>query len=69
MTGGDFKEDPYCADFETPTYYAYNDDDIPAVAMPDLDDIGDDVDIYGQYAGALVQLPIGDQIKSCKVTG
>jgi hypothetical protein len=28
MTDGDLKDDRYFADFETPTYYAYNDDDI-----------------------------------------
>jgi hypothetical protein len=69
MTGGDFKDNTYFSDFETPTCDAYNDDDIPVVSMPNLDGIADDVEIYGQYAGALVQLPIGDQIKSGKVTG
>jgi hypothetical protein len=43
MTVGDFKDNPYFA-AETLTYDAYNNDDTPAVSMPDMDDIPDDVD-------------------------
>jgi hypothetical protein len=62
MTVGYFKDNPYFA-AETLTDDAYNDDDTPAVSMPDMDDIPDDVDTCNQYVGALVQLPIRDHFR------
>jgi hypothetical protein len=37
--------------------------------MPDIDDIKEDndVDTYGQYVGAHMRVPIGDEIRSGKV--
>jgi hypothetical protein len=64
-----FKEDPDYADFFTPTYDCYEDDEVSPSKMPDIDDIkeGHDADTYDQYFGAHVRLPIGDEIRSGKV--
>jgi hypothetical protein len=64
-----FKNDPDYADFVTPTYDFYEDDEIPPSKMPDIDDIKKehDVDTYDQYVGAHIRVPIGDEIRSGKV--
>jgi hypothetical protein len=64
-----FKEDPDYADFVTPTYDCYEDDEVSSSNMPDIYDIkeGNDVDTYDQYVGAHVRVPIGDEILSGKV--
>jgi hypothetical protein len=59
-----FKDDPDYADFVTPTYDCYDEDEDDGVSpskMPDVDDVnnGDDVDTYDQYVGAHVRVPIG----------
>jgi hypothetical protein len=64
-----FKDDPDNADFVTPTYDCYEDDEVSSSNMPDIDDIKEenDVDTYDQYVGARVRVPIGDEILSGKV--
>jgi hypothetical protein len=61
MTKDDFKDDLDFADFETPTYEPYKDDEVPASNMPDIDDVHD-VEAYGQYVDTQVRVPIGDEI-------
>jgi hypothetical protein len=65
----DFQDDPDYADFFTPTYDCYEDDDFPPSKIPDIDDIKKEhaVDTYDQYVGARVRVPIGDEIRSGKV--
>jgi hypothetical protein len=62
----DLQDDPDYADFVTPTFDSYEDDEIPPSKMPDIDDIKNesDVDTYDQYVGAHVRVPIGNEIKS-----
>jgi hypothetical protein len=69
MDKSDFQDDPEYADFVTPTFDCYEDDEVPPSKMPDVDDINkeSDVDNYDQYGGAHVRVPIGDEIKSGKV--
>jgi hypothetical protein len=69
MDTSDFKDDPDYADFVTPTYDCYEDDEVSSSKMPDIDDIKEenDVDTYDQYVGSLVRVPIGDKIHSGKV--
>jgi hypothetical protein len=69
MSKDDFQDDPYYADFVTPTYDCYEDDEVSPSKMPDIDDIKEehDVDTYDQYVGARVRVPIGDEIQSGKV--
>jgi hypothetical protein len=69
MNKNDFKDDPDYADFLTPTYYCYDDDEVTPCKMPNIDDFKDedDVDTYDQYVGAHVRVPIGDEIRSGKV--
>jgi hypothetical protein len=69
MLGADFKDDPDFADFVTPTFEPYEDDEVPVSRMPDIDDVDDDhdVDTYDQYVGAQVRVPIGGEIRSGKV--
>jgi hypothetical protein len=69
MNKNDFKDDPYYAYFVTPTYDCYEDYEVPPSKMPDNDDVKDqdDVDIYDQYVGAHVRVPIGDEIRTGKV--
>jgi hypothetical protein len=69
MNKDDFQDDPDYADFVTPTYDCYEDDEVPPSKMPDIDDIKKehDVDTYDQYVGAHVRVPIGDEIRSGKV--
>jgi hypothetical protein len=69
MNKYDFQYDPDYADFVTPTYDCYEDDEVSPSKMPDIDDIKEehDVDTYDQYVGAHVRVPIGDDIRSRKV--
>jgi hypothetical protein len=69
MNEADFRDDPDYADFVTPTYDCYEDDEVPASMMPDIDDFKsqDDVDTYDQYVGAQVRVPIGYEILTGKV--
>jgi hypothetical protein len=66
MAKDGFKDDPDFVDFETPEYEPYEDDEVPAAHMPDIDDIHD-VDTYNQYIGARVRVPIGDNISNGKI--
>jgi hypothetical protein len=69
MNKDDFQDDPDNADFVTPTYDCYEDDEVSPSKMPEIDDIKEehDVDTYDQYVGAHVRVPIGDEIRSGKV--
>jgi hypothetical protein len=69
MNKDDFQNDPDYADFVTPTYDCYEDDEFSPSKMPYIDDIKEehDVDTYDQYVGAHVRVPIGDEIRSGKV--
>jgi hypothetical protein len=69
MLAADFKDDQDFSDFVTPTFEPYEDDDVPASKMPDIDDVDNDhdVDTYDQYIGAQVRVPIGGEIRSDKV--
>jgi hypothetical protein len=71
MDKSDFKDDPDYADFVTPTYDFYEDDEVSSSKMPYIDDIKEDhdVDTYDQYVGAHVRVPIGYEIRSGKVVG
>jgi hypothetical protein len=62
MSKDDFQDDPHYADFVTPTFDCYEDDEVPTSKMPDIDDIKKehDVDTYDQYVGAHVRVPIGN---------
>jgi hypothetical protein len=70
MKKSDFEEDPNYADFVTPTFDCYEDEEVPPSKMPDIDDIKkeSDVDTDDQYVGAHVRVPIGNEIKIGKVT-
>jgi hypothetical protein len=69
MNKDDFQNDPDYADFVTPTYDCYEDDEVSSSKMTDIDDIKaeNDVDTYDQYVGTHVRVPIGDEIRSGKV--
>jgi hypothetical protein len=69
MDRNDFKYDTDYADFVTPAYDCYEDDEFYSSKIPDIDDIKEenDVDTYDQYVGAHVRVPIGDEILSGKV--
>jgi hypothetical protein len=69
MNKDDFQNDPDYADFVTPTYDCYEDDEVSTCKMPYIDDIKEehDVDTYDQFVGAHVRVPIGDEIRSGKV--
>jgi hypothetical protein len=69
MDKNDLKDDPDYADFFTPTYDCYEDDEVSSSRMPDIDDIKEehDVDTSDQYVGAHMRVPIGDDIRSGKV--
>jgi hypothetical protein len=69
MNKDDFQNDPDYADFITPTYDCYEDDEVSPSKMSDIDDIKEehDVDTYDQYFGAHVRVPIGDEIRSGNV--
>jgi hypothetical protein len=70
MEKSDFQYNPDYADFVTPTFDSYEDNEVPPSKMPDIDDIKNesDVDTYDQYVGDHVKIPIGNEIKSGKVT-
>jgi hypothetical protein len=65
----DFKDEPDYADFVTPTYDCYEDDEVYTSKMPEIDAIKEEnyVDTYDQYVGSHVRVPIGDEIRSGKV--
>jgi hypothetical protein len=69
MNKYDFQNDPDYADFVTPTYDLYEDNEVAPSKMPDINDIKKehDVDTYNHYTGAHVRAPIGDEIRSGKV--
>jgi hypothetical protein len=69
MNKDDFQDDPNYADFVTPTFDCYEDDEVPPSKMSYTDDIKKehDVDTYDQYVGAHVRVPIGNEIRSGKV--
>jgi hypothetical protein len=64
-----FKYDPDYADFVTPTFDCYEDDEVSPSKMSDIDDVKneDDVDTCDQYVASHVRVPIGDEIRSGKV--
>jgi hypothetical protein len=64
-----FKDDPDYADFVTSTYDFYEDDEVPAFNMSDIDDIKikDYVDTYDQYLGDQLRVRIADEIRTSKV--
>jgi hypothetical protein len=68
MNKDDFQDDPDYADFVTPTFDCYEDDEVPPSKMPDIYDIKKehDVDTYDQYVGAHFRVPIGNEIRSGK---
>jgi hypothetical protein len=67
--GAGFKPDDYKGDpdVETPMMPPYGDDKGNEPQMPDADDI--DVDAYGQYVGADVNLAQGDSMANGRVVG
>jgi hypothetical protein len=69
MTEADYKDDPDYADFVTPAYDYYEDDEVPASKMSDIDEVKEkyDVDTYDQYVGAQLRVHIGDEIRTGKV--
>jgi hypothetical protein len=69
MNKSDVQDDPDYADFVTPAFDCYEDDEVPPSNMLDIDDIKKehDVDTYDQYVGAHGRVPIGNEIRSVKV--
>jgi hypothetical protein len=63
------KNDPDYAEFVTPTYDFYEDDEVTLSKMQDIDDVKDEyeVDTHDQYVGAHVRVPIWDDIRFGKV--
>jgi hypothetical protein len=61
-----FKDDPDYAEFLTPTYDSYEDDEVYPSKMPDIDDVKNenDVDTYDEHVGSNVRVPIGDEIRT-----
>jgi hypothetical protein len=54
---------------DTPSYYAYEDDRNSLESMPDADDAREETpDTYDQYVGVSVNVPVGDEIRTGKVT-
>jgi hypothetical protein len=71
MFPDDYKYDPEFSDFsdfDMPSHEVYEDDNVPSQAMPDTDDLGHDVGTHGQYVVASVRVPIGNKIRSGRVT-
>jgi hypothetical protein len=68
MLNADFKDDPEFADFVTPTFEPYEDDEAPVYKIPDIDEVdnGADIDTYDKYVGAHVRVPVGGEIRSGK---
>jgi hypothetical protein len=72
MSPEDYRDDPDFGgfDMETPTHEAYEDERNPSESMPNADDAREETpDSYDQYVGASVNVPIGDELRACKVTG
>jgi hypothetical protein len=72
MSPEDYRDDPDLGgfDMETTTHEAYEDERNPSESMPDADDEREETpDSYDQYAGASVNVPIGDELLAGKVTG
>jgi hypothetical protein len=69
MAEDDLKDDPDYAEFVTPTFELYEDDEAPASKILDIDNIEDkhDFDTYDQHAGVQVRVSIGDDIRTGKV--
>jgi hypothetical protein len=70
MNKSDFKDNPDYADFVTPTYDCYEDDEVSYFKMPYIDDTKEENDVdtsYDQYVGSHVRLPIGNEIRYGKV--
>jgi hypothetical protein len=69
MNDNDFKDDPDYADFVTPTYECYEDDEVFPSNIPYIDDVKNkyDADTYDRYVGDRVRVPIGDEIRTGKV--
>jgi hypothetical protein len=69
MNEADFKDALDYAAFVTPTYYCYEDDEIRASNMPDIDDVKDKdyVGTYDKYSGSQLKVTIGDEIRTGKV--
>jgi hypothetical protein len=69
MNKDDFQNDPDYADFFSPTYDCYEDDEVSPYEMPYIDDIKEehDVDTYDQHFGAHVRVPIGDGLRYGRV--
>jgi hypothetical protein len=57
MMPDDLKDDPDFTGFETPAFEPYEDEEVTASKMPDIDDV-DYVDTYDPYGGAQVQMKI-----------
>jgi hypothetical protein len=66
MTKDDFKYHTDFADFETPTFERYEDEEVPISNKPYIDGV-DDIDTDDQYVDAQLRVPIDDEIKSRKV--
>jgi hypothetical protein len=69
MNEVDFKDEPEYTDFVTHNYNYYEDDEVPACKMPDIDDANNKYDVatYDQYVGAQVRVLSGDEIRTGKV--
>jgi hypothetical protein len=69
MNEADFKDDLDYTDFVTPTYDCYEDHEIPASKVPDIDNVKakDHFDTNYHYVGAQVRVHIGDEIRTGKV--
>jgi hypothetical protein len=68
----DYRDDPDLGgfDMDTPRHNAYEDERNTPESMPDADDAQEEMpDSYDQYVGASVNVPIGDEIRTGKVTG
>jgi hypothetical protein len=71
MNKDDFQDDPDYADFVTPMYDCYEDDQVSLSKMPYIDDIKEehDVDTYDQCVGAHVRAPLGMRSDRGKLSG
>jgi hypothetical protein len=69
MNKEDFQDDPHYADFVTPTYDCYEDDEVSPSKMPYIDDTKEEHDVatYDQYVGAHSRAPLEDENRSGKV--
>jgi hypothetical protein len=69
MLTSDFKDDSYFSDFLNPTFEPYEDYEVPASKILDVDDVDNyhDVDTYDKYVGDQVKVPVFGEILSGKV--